>query len=123
MEQKEERLGSRQLADQLRAAIDRGEHEPGEQLPSYRDLAAKYGLAINTVRDAVRLLSQQGLVVVQQGRGAFVAERTEEPLAETVRAARAELEDVRKRLRATADELSDVERRLSDVVDRIAGSQ
>ncbi|GAA4828266.1 hypothetical protein GCM10025787_03240 [Saccharopolyspora rosea] len=123
MQQKQGRLGSRHLADQLRDAIDRGEHEPGEQLPSYRDLAAKYGLALNTVRDAVRLLSQQGLVVVQQGRGAFVAERTEEPLDETVRAARAELEDVRKRLRATTDELSAVERRLSDVVDRIARSQ
>ncbi|WP_078857070.1 GntR family transcriptional regulator [Streptomyces sp. NBRC 109706] len=69
-----QRLPSRHIADELRRAIADGELSPGDKLPSERELAEKYKTARNTAREAIRLLAEQGLVVTQQGRGAFVRE-------------------------------------------------
>lgn len=63
---------SRRIAQALRAAIERGELSPGDRLPSERALAEEYGTARNTAREAIRLLSEQGLVTAQHGRGVFV---------------------------------------------------
>jgi GntR family transcriptional regulator len=65
-------LPSRRIAADLRAAIEAGELTAGEKLPSERDLAAQYGTARNTAREAIRLLETAGLVDVEQGRGVFV---------------------------------------------------
>lgn len=69
------RLPSRRIADDLRAAIGSGELAEGQRLTSERDLADRYGTARNTVREAVRLLSEEGLVDVRHGRGVFVRRR------------------------------------------------
>jgi GntR family transcriptional regulator len=61
-----------QIADQLRAAIVKGELSAGAQLPSERELMAAYGAARGTVRQAIAALRAQGLIDVQHGRGAFV---------------------------------------------------
>jgi GntR family transcriptional regulator len=66
------RLPSRKIADDLRAAIERGELVPGQKVPSERELARRYGAARNTAREAIRLLSEDGLLLAQQGRGVFV---------------------------------------------------
>ncbi|MGL5826287.1 MAG: GntR family transcriptional regulator [Nocardioides sp.] len=63
---------SRLVAAALRAAIDRGDHGPGDKIPSERTLAAAYGVARNTAREAVRLLAEAGLVTAEHGRGVFV---------------------------------------------------
>ena len=63
---------SRRIADDLRAAIERGELVPGQKVPSERELARRYGAARNTAREAIRLLSEDGLLLAQQGRGVFV---------------------------------------------------
>lgn len=63
---------SRRVAAALRAAIEAGELAPGDRLPSERELAATHGVARNTAREAVRLLSESGLVVAEHGRGVFV---------------------------------------------------
>jgi GntR family transcriptional regulator len=65
-----------QIADRLRAQIAGGLLEPGERLPSEPDLAAEYGASRNTVRLAIALLINQGLVVSRQGLGTFVLEPT-----------------------------------------------
>jgi GntR family transcriptional regulator len=69
---------SRRIAEELRRQIEAGELTPGAQLPSERDLARQYGTARNTAREAIRLLSDAGLVTVEHGRGVFV--RREAPL-------------------------------------------
>lgn len=69
---------SRQVAEALRRAIETGELAPGARLPSERDLARQYGIARNTAREAIRLLSDAGLVTAEHGRGVFV--RREAPL-------------------------------------------
>lgn len=63
---------SRQIAAILRAAIDRGDLQPGDKLPSERELAATHQVARNTAREAVRQLAETGLVVAEHGRGVFV---------------------------------------------------
>ncbi len=69
------RLPSRRIADELRATIERGELQPGGRLPSERELAAQYGTARNTAREAISILQGEGLVVAQHGRGVFVRPR------------------------------------------------
>lgn len=63
---------SRRVAAVLRAGIEGGQFLPGDQLPSERDLAATHGVARNTAREAVRLLTDAGLVRAEHGRGVFV---------------------------------------------------
>jgi DNA-binding GntR family transcriptional regulator len=59
-----------QLRDILKARIESGEITA--RLPSERDLHQEFGLAPMAVRKAVRLLRDEGLVVVVTGRGAYV---------------------------------------------------
>lgn len=64
----------RQVADELRDAIKRGEYPPGTALPSQPDLARKYRLNQTSINRAIALLRADGLVRVEHGRGAFVQE-------------------------------------------------
>lgn len=64
-----------QIADDLRAKIERGDYPPGSQLPTEQELTLRYGASRNTVREAVRVVVNLGLVQPQAGRGTFVAER------------------------------------------------
>lgn len=74
------RLGSelepkyQQIADRLRKQIDGGVLQPGERLPSEPELAAEFDASRNTVRLAIALLTNQGLVTSRQGLGTFVLE-------------------------------------------------
>lgn len=61
-----------QLADILRARIRAGELPPGRALPSETTLMQEHGIARETARKAVRVLRDEGLVIVVRGRGAFV---------------------------------------------------
>lgn len=61
-----------QLANILRARISAGELPPGRALPSETSLMQEHGIARETARKAVRVLRDEGLVTVVQGRGAFV---------------------------------------------------
>ncbi|MDQ2877108.1 MAG: winged helix-turn-helix domain-containing protein [Actinomycetota bacterium] len=60
-----------QLARQLRAGIRSG--EIGPRLPSLMELTEETGLAPNTVRRAIKVLADEGLVITEPGRGTFVA--------------------------------------------------
>jgi GntR family transcriptional regulator len=62
----------KQIADLLRAAITSGELAPGAQLPSEQELVDEHGVARGTVRQAITLLRNEGLVDVERGRGSFV---------------------------------------------------
>jgi GntR family transcriptional regulator len=59
----------RQIADHLRAEIERGVREPGSQLPSESQLMAEYDVSRVTARRALALLVTDGLVVSEHGRG------------------------------------------------------
>lgn len=61
-----------QLAALLRAQIEDGTWLPGARLPSEPGLQQAHGLARDTVRAAIRVLREEGLVVTLPGRGTFV---------------------------------------------------
>jgi GntR family transcriptional regulator len=61
-----------QLANVLRRMIESGELEPRAPLPSESYLQQEHGVARGTVRMAVRILRDEGLVVTIGGRGSFV---------------------------------------------------
>ena len=66
----------RQIADDLCEKIESGELAPGAQLPTELELRDQWDKASrNTVRDAIKWLSNRGLVVTQPGRGTFVVEK------------------------------------------------
>ncbi len=60
------------IADALRVGIDRGDPPPGAPLRQ-EALAARFGVSRLPVRDALRRLEAEGLVVVHPNRGAYVA--------------------------------------------------
>jgi GntR family transcriptional regulator len=62
----------RQLATKLRAAIESGELGPRDALPSLTYMVQATGLAVATVRKAVGVLVDEGLVYVVPGRGTYV---------------------------------------------------
>lgn len=62
----------RQLASVLRHKIVAGEYPVGHQLPTVEHLAQAYGLAKVTVRQAFALLTEEGLISSQRGRGTHV---------------------------------------------------
>ena len=65
----------RQIADQLRDAIEHGRLTEGERLPSEAQLIGHYGVSRMTVRNAIQILQAEGLVVAEHGRGVFVRPR------------------------------------------------
>jgi GntR family transcriptional regulator len=72
LDRSDDRAPYRQIADQLRAAIDRGELKPGDKLPSEAELMRHYDVARMTARQAIQELRSEGRVVAEQGRGVFV---------------------------------------------------
>lgn len=72
------RSPSKQIADDLRESIVSGELAAGERLPSERELAQRYLVAAQTVRQAVSILKNAGLAIGRPGRGVFV--RAQGPL-------------------------------------------
>ena len=61
------------VANGLRDAIVSGRYPAGTQLPSQHRLAAQFGVAFNTLRQALDLLENEGYVVRQLGRGTFTS--------------------------------------------------
>ena len=66
-------LASARLRDELARLLQDGPLRPGDRLPGETELAARHGVGRSTVREALKLLEQEGLVVSERGRGWFVA--------------------------------------------------
>ncbi|MBS0383284.1 MAG: GntR family transcriptional regulator, partial [Proteobacteria bacterium] len=63
----------------IRGAVERAAIEPGQTLPSERDLARQFGLSRVTVRKAIAGLVEDGVLTQRHGAGTFVAERIVKP--------------------------------------------
>jgi DNA-binding FadR family transcriptional regulator len=72
------------LADELRAEITSGRLQPGERLPPEPELCIKTGVSRSTVREALRLLASQHLIVTTRGvtGGSFVSHPDAEQLGD-----------------------------------------
>ena len=62
----------RQIIEQIKFAIARGDIEPGDRLPTVRQLAVDLSINPNTVVRAYRELEIEGVLNTQQGSGTFV---------------------------------------------------
>jgi GntR family transcriptional regulator len=65
----------RQIAEDLRAQIESGQLEPGQQLRTELELREHYNASRNTVRDAIKWLTNLGLVETKPGQGTFVVQK------------------------------------------------
>lgn len=64
----------RQLAEIIKARIERGDWAPGRPIASETQLVQEYELARTTVRRAIRVLVDDGVVFVVPQRGTYVTE-------------------------------------------------
>ena len=72
----------------LRSAILRGDLKPGERLMELQ-LASKLGVSRTPIREAIRMLEQEGLAITIPRRGAEVAKMTEKDMGDTLQIRRA----------------------------------
>jgi len=66
-----------QLAAILRQRISDGTYPPGSRLPTLLALESESGLSPMTVRRAVKLLADEGLVRSRPGRGTFIVPKSD----------------------------------------------
>lgn len=70
-----------ELLDRLRQMIVDGDMTPGEKVPE-KDLCARFGVSRTPLREALKVLANEGLVTLTPNRGAMIAELTIEDLEE-----------------------------------------
>ena len=63
------------LMEELKEDILSGRIRAGEKLPSENQLSEKYHISRHTVRKALSILSQEGYIVAEHGRGTFCSQR------------------------------------------------
>ena len=102
-----------QLADDLREQIKSGALEPGQKLPSVRQLTEQSGFVSATVQKSLGLLRNEGWIFTT-GRGSFVrdADSPSGPVAPPVTDAefaelKAQLSDLAKRVQTLEEQQSD----------------
>lgn len=83
-----------QLVRRLLAHIEEAGLQPGEQMPSERELAQRLGVSRNSVRQAIVALEVQGIVGVRHGGGTFLLSRTPQDTVTALRKRRQRLPDV-----------------------------
>ena len=74
-----------QLVEQVLQYLSSGDLEPGEQLPTVRQMAAELRVNFNTIARAYRMLDEAGLISTQQGRGTFIVDQPAADKAELLR--------------------------------------
>jgi GntR family transcriptional regulator len=67
-----------QLAEILRKRITSGEIPAGRRIPSQSELEQEFEIGRNTIKRAVEILKNEGLVATSPGRGLFVVEPAED---------------------------------------------
>ena len=68
-----------QIVENFRKQIAAGVLQPGDKLPSVRELAARLSINPNTIQRAYRELEQQGVIETLPGKGCFVCAAADTP--------------------------------------------
>lgn len=87
----------RQIADQLRELIARGEFAVGARLPAERELSKQLGVSRPSVREALIALEVEGWVEVRTGSGVYVLTRESRAAAPVAESEWGPLELIRAR--------------------------
>jgi GntR family transcriptional regulator, transcriptional repressor for pyruvate dehydrogenase complex len=117
--------------ERIKAMIGEGRLEPGQRLPTERDLAAQIGISRSSMREAIRALTVMGVLEARHGSGIYVTQLEAGDLLETFGVVAdlsrgpglVELLEVRRILESTAtglaaaritpDQLAEVEKHLT----------
>lgn len=108
-----------EVAHRLQEQISRGTYKPSEKLPTEPALMQEFGVGRSTIREAVRILANGGVLRVQQGLGTFVEENTgiEEPLPQRLKRAQFEdLDEVRQLLELKIAQKAALHRSETDIL-------
>lgn len=109
-----------EVASRLQEKISNGEYAIGDKLPTEPELMTVFGVGRSTVREAVRNLSNTGLVRVQQGLGTFVERQhveTESMSERFLRAKGKELNEIRQLFELKVAEKAAQNRKDADIVE------
>lgn len=63
-----------EVADRINDGIVNGTYQVGEKLPNETDMMASFGVGRSTIREAIKLLANIGILDVRHGVGSFVNE-------------------------------------------------
>ncbi|MBT2234430.1 GntR family transcriptional regulator [Nonomuraea sp. NEAU-A123] len=101
-----------QIADDLRHEVTAGRLKVGERLPARRELAQRYGVAVETIRRALDELTRDGMISTQSTRGTYVVKTPgqTEPSSE--------LEQVMSEVRRLVERLESLEDRVKGLEGR-----
>ena len=102
-----------QLVEQVRHALRTGLLEPGDQLPTVREVAESVAINPNTVLKAYRELEHDGLVEGRPGRGTFVVRSLAGPSLASQAALRRELLSWLRRARGAGLQTEDIQALIS----------
>lgn len=125
------------IVAQVRELIRDGRLRPGQRLPAERELAEQFQVSRASLREAIRALEIEGLVVIRAGAGTFVSEEgfdaAMDALARRLAAERESLADVAElrgivepqvaalaALRATPEDVERMEQVLAEQEQQIA---
>lgn len=124
------------VIEQIEKMIIEGNYNPGDVLPTERELAQSFGISRNTLREAFRILEREGLVETRPGGGRYVSkslgkeDETKRIIENIEKATILELLEARKifeigivelaAMRATEQDLQEIETALKKwgVIDR-----
>ena len=83
-----------EIADDLRRQIADGTYQVGERLPTLAELKLQYRVAQGTLRDAVEVLEDEGIVEARRPKGTFVVALPGAPLPPV----QEQIDDLRRRV-------------------------
>ncbi len=61
-----------QTVDKLQAKILSGEWQPGQRLPTMKQLSKQMGVSITSMREALKSMENQNVISIEHGRGIYV---------------------------------------------------
>ncbi|WP_293309071.1 FadR/GntR family transcriptional regulator [Pedobacter sp. UBA5917] len=107
-----------EVATRLQQQISGGEYKIGEKLPIEPELMKAFGVGRSTVREAIKILSNSGLLKVQQGVGTFVNKTSSdnEPMDHRLKRAKIQdLDEIRQMLEMKIAEKASLQRTQEDI--------
>ena len=110
-----------EVSEQIQKRIALGEMSVGSKLPTEKELSDMYGVGRSTIREAVSVLSNIGLLRVMQGKGTFVVSQyaTNEPIAQRLKRAQScDLDEIRQILEMKIAEKAARKRTKADIANK-----
>ncbi|MGI6412389.1 MAG: GntR family transcriptional regulator [Syntrophomonadaceae bacterium] len=68
-----------QIVDGIKSAVAKGIYNPGDRIPTVREMASQLTINPNTIAKAYHKLEQEGVIVTMRSRGTFIVERKDAP--------------------------------------------